>query len=223
MLLPNALIAGIAAAGTRLRRRNSARSMPVSSAARSISRSTIVDHLGIAGAAQHAVGRGVREHAGDTSAIAGMRYTVPGQECVLEGLHAAAAARQIGAEIGVAGDAQCQKASVTIERQFRLGAVAAALVIGEKNLAAAGDPFDRTADPLRRPRDQHVLGIDEILRAEPAADIGRDKAQPRRLDAERARQPRRGSRAGSGPRHARCSGRSPGHTGRQCRAAPSGW
>ena len=39
-----------------------------------------VDHLGIAGAAQHAVGRGVREHPGDPSAIAGMRYTVPGRK-----------------------------------------------------------------------------------------------------------------------------------------------
>ena len=130
----------------------------------------------------------------------------------MKGLHAAAAARQIGAEIGVARDAQCQEASVAIERQFRLGAVAAALVIGEKDLAAAGDPFDRAADPLRRPRDQHVLGIDEILRAEPAADIGRDEAHPSPARRRARAPPRRASRAGSGPRHARCSGRYPGRT-----------
>ena len=73
-----------------------------------------------------------------------------------------------------------------IERQRRLGKVAATLVVGEKDLAAASDPFDRTTDPFRRPRDQDVLGIDEILRAEPAADIGRDKTQPGRLDPESA-------------------------------------
>src|ERR1051325_7448830 len=65
--------------------------------------------------------------------------------------------------------------------------MAAALMIGEKDLGAAGDPFDRTADTLCDPRDQDVFGVDEILRAEPAADIGRDKAQTRWLDPEYAR------------------------------------
>ena len=53
----------------------------------------------------------------------------------------------------------------------------AAVRVGEKRLRAIGDPFDRTADLPRRPQADHFLGIDENLRAEGAADIGRDHAQ----------------------------------------------
>jgi hypothetical protein len=41
------------------------------------------------------------------------------------------------------------------------------------NFAALGDPFDRPAQPPRRPQHQHPLGIKKILDAEPASDIGR--------------------------------------------------
>jgi hypothetical protein len=51
----------------------------------------------------------------------------------------------------------------------------ARLMVGQETLAAGGDPFDRAADATRRPQDQHMLGINEILGAEAAADIGRDK------------------------------------------------
>src|SRR5262249_59693006 len=81
---------------------------------------------------------------------------------------------------------QCQKTPVGIERELGLCLMIASLMVGEEDLAAPGDPFDLSADPLRRPRDQHLLGVDEILGAEAAADIRRDKAQLLRFDAERA-------------------------------------
>src|SRR6266581_8065657 len=59
------------------------------------------------------------------------------------------------------------------------------LVIAEKDLAAAGDPFDGPANPPRRPGDQHMLGVDEIFCTKTAADIGRDEAHKRWLDAQR--------------------------------------
>jgi hypothetical protein len=94
---------------------------------------------------------------------------------VLEGLHTPRA-DQIGPSIGGAVDAQCEKAAIGVERQGSLGAMIACLMVGQETLAAGGDPFDRAADAPRRPQDQHMLGIDEVLGAEAAADIGRDKS-----------------------------------------------
>ena len=59
-------------------------------------------------------------------------------------------------------------------------------MIGKKDFAAACDPFHRPADTARGPQDQRVLGVYEVLGAEAAADIGRDVAHFRRLDAQRA-------------------------------------
>ena len=93
---------------------------------------------------------------------------------ILKRLHPAGA-DQIGPGIGDAVDLERQKPALRVERQRRFGDVVARLMVGEEDLAAAGDPFDRTADPLCRPRDQHMLGIDKILGAKAAADIGCDK------------------------------------------------
>ena len=102
---------------------------------------------------------------------------------VLEGLHPAGE-HQIRAGIGDAGDAQGQKMPVRVERQVGFGLMVAGLMVGEKNLAAGGDPLDRPADALGRPQDQHMLGVDEILGAEPAADIGRNEPYCRRRHAQ---------------------------------------
>ncbi len=144
-----------------------------------------VDRLGKAGAAGHADRRGVGEQAGDLEHHRRDAVHRARQMRILEGLYPAGA-DQIGPDIGHAGDAQGQKAAICGERQSRLGIVVARLVVGEEHLAAAGDPFDWTPDPPRRPQDQHVLRIDEILGAETAADIGGDKPHRRRRDAQRA-------------------------------------
>lgn len=93
---------------------------------------------------------------------------------VLESLDPAGA-HQIGADIGDTSDAQCQETPIGVECQSGLRLMVACLMVAEEALAAAGDPFDRTGDPPRRPRHQHVLGIDEILGPEATADIGSDK------------------------------------------------
>jgi hypothetical protein len=142
--------------------------------------------LAIAGATQHTERRRVGEGRGDGQRDRRDAVNRTGQKSVLEGLYPAGAAGQIGTQIRHAGDPQTEEASFGIEGERCFGLVVPSLVVGKKNLAAAGNPFDRTADPLRRPRDQDVLGIDEIFGAETAADIGRDEPHLRRFDAEGA-------------------------------------
>ena len=105
---------------------------------------------------------------------------------VLIGLHAAGAAHHVGADIRRAGDAQRQEFSRRVERQRRLGLMVAGLVVGQEDLAAAGDPFHRPTDPLCRPQDQRVLGVGEVLGAEAAADIRGDEAHAAREHAQGA-------------------------------------
>ena len=58
-----------------------------------------------------------------------------------------------------------------------MGDVVAAMRVRQESLGPVGGPFHRPADLLRRPDADRLLGIDEDLRAEAAADIGRDDAQ----------------------------------------------
>jgi hypothetical protein len=145
-----------------------------------------VDGLGKPGPAHHADRRGVAQHHADMQRNRGQAIDRALQVHVLVGRHAAADAREIGADIGEARDLQCQELARRIERQRRLGPQIARRMVGQEHLAAGGDPFHRPADPPRRPGDQDVLGIDEVLGAEAAADIGRDEAHVFRLDAEAA-------------------------------------
>ena len=64
-----------------------------------------------------------------------------------------------------------------IERELGLGDVVAAMRIREKALAALGGPLDRPADGPGCQQADALLGVDEDLRAEAAADVGRDHAQ----------------------------------------------
>ena len=157
------------------------------------------------------------------SAIAGIAIDRALQMDVLVGLHAAGAAGHIGADIGDAADAQREKPALRIERQRSIGLMVARLMVGDEALAAGGDPFDRAADALGRPQDQRMLGIDEVLRAEAAADIGCDEPHGRGRHAQRAGALRRGCHGCSGWRHAACSGPVPHRRCRPRRAAPSGW
>ena len=108
--------------------------------------------LCVTGAAQHANRRGVGKHPSHRQVDRRDAIDRAGQECVLKGLHGGGAAGEIGAEIGFALDPQRQKLALGVERQRRLGALVAALMVGEEDLAARRDPFDRAADTLRRPR-----------------------------------------------------------------------
>ena len=49
--------------------------------------------------------------------------------------------------------------------------------VGQEGLGAVAGPLHRAADLLRGPQRDHFFGIDEDLRAEAAADIGRDHPQ----------------------------------------------
>jgi hypothetical protein len=53
----------------------------------------------------------------------------------------------------------------------------ACLVIGQKDLAALGGPFDRAAELARKPEHERLLGIERTLCAEAAAHIGRHHTQ----------------------------------------------
>ncbi len=53
----------------------------------------------------------------------------------------------------------------------------AALVVADETLRAVRLPFHRTSQLARSPDHERVLGIDEGLHAEAAADVGRDRAQ----------------------------------------------
>jgi hypothetical protein len=87
--------------------------------------------------------------------------------------------RQIGAEIGDCRHVERQKAAVAVEREPRPSMVVATLCGTDKFLAALGDPADRAAEPSRRPQHQHPFGIEEILHAKAAADIGRGQVDAR--------------------------------------------
>ena len=67
--------------------------------------------------------------------------------------------------------------AVVVERHFGMGDMIAAVRVGQERFRAVAGPFHRPADLLRRPEADHLLGIDEDLRAEAAADVGRDHAQ----------------------------------------------
>src|SRR6266851_1672495 len=104
---------------------------------------------------------------------------------ILEGLHPAGA-DHIAADIGGTLDAQGEEAPARIERQPGFGHVVARLMVGEEDLAAGGDPLDRPADASGGPQRQYMFGVDEILSAEPATDIGCDKPYRSRGLAEGA-------------------------------------
>jgi len=93
--------------------------------------------------------------------------------------------RYIGAEIRHSLDFEGKKARFAIEGQARLGHMIAALSVAEECFVPATHPFDRPAEPARRPQHQGVFRIDEIFHAEAAADVAHDNADIGWLDAER--------------------------------------
>jgi hypothetical protein len=77
----------------------------------------------------------------------------------------------ISADIGDGVDAERQEASVGIKRELGDSGVVAPLIVGEKTLAAGGDPVDGTAELACRNHQRRIFRIDRRLQAEAAADI----------------------------------------------------
>ena len=69
-------------------------------------------------------------------------------------------------------DFEGEKPAARVERQARPRMVVAAVGRSGEFLGALGDPFDRSAEPPRRPQHQHPFGVEKVLHAKAAADIG---------------------------------------------------
>ena len=86
------------------------------------------------------------------------------------------ARRQIGPQIGGGRDIQRQEVPLRIQRQPCLGDVVAALGGAGEILRPFADPCHRTAEVAGGMQQQHQFGIERVLDAKPAADIGGDDA-----------------------------------------------
>ena len=84
---------------------------------------------------------------------------------------------QIGAHIGHVAGAQREEAAIRVHRQLAERDVVAPMGVAQEGFCALGGPFHRAAQFTRRVAAQHMLGIDEQLHAEAAADIGGDDAE----------------------------------------------
>ena len=91
--------------------------------------------------------------------------------------HEGAEWREIGAEIGDDRDAQAEEAAVVSKCKLGARDVIAALIVGNEALGAVLLPLHRPFQLAAGPDHQRLLGIDEGLHAEPAADVGRDQAE----------------------------------------------
>src|SRR6185312_13517114 len=69
---------------------------------------------------------------------------------------------------------QSEKMSIRIESELRGRDMIASVGIGEERLAALGRPFDGPADPLARPDESSLLGVEIDLRPETTSYIRRD-------------------------------------------------
>ena len=109
------------------------------------------------------------------------------------GRHRRGEGRKIAAEIGDRVHAQAGDLAVRVDRQLGVRDMVAAMRVGEEGLGAVGGPFHRPVDLPGRPDADGLLGVDEDLRAEAAADVGRDHAElvfGRDADEGREHEPR---------------------------------
>ena len=133
--------------------------------------------LGPAGAAHGVHGRGVGEHRLDLAIHGPRRVGALHQDAVKVSRHRRGEGREISPHVGDGADAQSQKSAVRVERQLGVGDVVASMAVGLEGFGALGRPFDRPADLARGPKAHRLLGIDEYLRSESAADVGRHDAE----------------------------------------------
>ena len=149
-----------------------------------------LDHVGGFRPAGAAVGidrRGVGEHRLDLD-VDRRRLVLAGQQGAVEDRrHARREGRQVRAHVGDGLDAQRQELALGVQRELDLGDMVAAVGVGQERFAALGGPLDRPADLLAGPDQRGLLRVEEDLRAEAAADIGRDHAHLRLRQAEHER------------------------------------
>ena len=96
--------------------------------------------------------------------------------------------RAVGAHVGRGLDLHAEDPVIGVEGEFGLGDVVAAHDVGEEGLGALAGPLHRPAEQARRPRRHRVLGVEERLHAEAAADVGREDAHLGSVDLERTGQ-----------------------------------
>src|SRR5947209_6761274 len=74
--------------------------------------------------------------------------------------------------------------SAAAERQLGDAGEITAVGIKEEGFAALAAPFDRTAKPARGPYHEDVFAIEQVLGAEPAADVAADHPHLALVDTE---------------------------------------
>ena len=85
--------------------------------------------------------------------------------------------RRVGTLVVEQRATHAEDRSLAVERNLELPLLIALLDRAQKVLAAVLDPFDRAAEQAGGERHHHLLGIDQVLGAEAATDIGRDNPQ----------------------------------------------
>ena len=160
----------------KLRRRISSWAMPISARRGVHQPLDDVGGLGPAGAAIGVDRRGVGEHGRHLAVDRRRRVLAGEQRRVEDGRYARGEGRQVGAHRRGRVHAHGEELAVLVQRQLGVGDVIAPVRVGQKRFAALGGPLERPVDPLRRPDQRGLFGIEIDLRAEAAADVGRDDA-----------------------------------------------
>ncbi len=103
---------------------------------------------------------------------------------VEDGGHRRREGRQVRAHVGDRVGPKGEEVALCVHRHLGCRDVVATMRIREEGFAALRRPLDRLADVLAGPDQSHVFGIEKDLRAEAAADVGRDHAHLRFRQAQ---------------------------------------
>ena len=138
-----------------------------------------LDDVGRLGTASPAIGidrRRVRERCRHLGVDGGRRVLAGQQRRVEDRRDARGERRQVRAHRSGRVHAHREELAVLVERELGVRHVVASVRVGEEALAPLGRPLDRAVDALRRPHHRRLFGVEVDLRAEAAADVGRDHA-----------------------------------------------
>ena len=131
---------------------------------------------GRAGAAVGVDGDGVGEDADDVG-VDGLEAVDAGEDLGAgAGRDEGGVVAEIGAHPSDVAGAHGEEGAVLVEGELALGDVVAAVGVGEEGLAALAGPLHGAAELAGGVADHGVLGVEEELHAEAAADVGGDDA-----------------------------------------------